>query len=138
MVLEILLLMLLAHCIDDFVLQVVLAKLKQKDWWTENGYVTEQNQLYKDDYKMALFLHSLEWSIMIHLPIMFFCDLYTIHLALSVGINCLIHYIVDDAKANKKTISLVTDQQIHIMQILVTLSVIVIMSMITNFEAWVA
>lgn len=63
MEIKILLLMLLCHIIDDFVLQpICLSKLKQKDWWEKHIY---ENVMYKDDYKMALFIHSMSWSIMI-------------------------------------------------------------------------
>lgn len=121
--------MILCHVIDDFVLQpVCLSKLKQKDWWYDNvmndatgNFSWEKSQLYKDDYKTALGIHSLSWSAMIHLPIMFFLDVSSIFLILSFFINACIHYLVDDAKANKKKINLVVDQHIHFGQLLITL-----------------
>lgn len=66
---KILLLMILCHIIDDFVLQpVCLSKLKQKKTWEE---LEDWCGLYKHDYIMALFIHALSWAIMIHLPIIF-------------------------------------------------------------------
>lgn len=127
-------LMILCHIIDDFVLQNVLAKLKQKDWWTAQP---EYNELYKDDYKMALFIHSLEWSIMINLPLIFLFGFGGLGLFISVAINTAIHYFVDDAKANKKTINLVLDQEIHFCQVFLTLLVFMVVSFLTDFETWV-
>ncbi len=112
-------LMILCHIIDDFVLQpVCLSNLKQKHWWDEHCH----GKQYKDDYKMALFIHSLSWSIMIHLPIMYnmFYIFPEILILLSIIINTVIHYIVDDLKANKYKINLVIDQLIHFAQIILT------------------
>ena len=116
-------LMILCHILDDFVLQsVCLSNLKQKHWWDEHCY----GKQYKNDYKMALFIHSLSWSIMIHLPIIFLLFLYGWLLTLSILINMTIHYIVDDLKANKYKINLITDQSIHFIQIIVTFIIFII------------
>lgn len=112
-------LMLLCHIIDDFVLQpICLSNLKQKNWWGENC----NGKQYRNDYKMALFIHSLSWSIMIHLPLMYnmFYMFPEIFILLSIIINTVIHYIVDDLKANKYKINLVIDQSIHFIQIILT------------------
>lgn len=111
---KILLLMILLHIIDDFVLQkATLCDLKQKDTWKDAP------RMYRNDYKVALFIHSLSWSIMIHLPLfLIWIPWYT--LFCTVAINTGIHMIVDDHKANLKTINLVTDQAIHFSQILLT------------------
>ena len=62
------LIMILLHIIDDFVLQpICLSKLKQKSFW--ETYVKDDEK-YKFDYKVALVIHALSWSIMIHLPLM--------------------------------------------------------------------
>ena len=69
----ILFLMLLMHYIEDFHLQGCLANLKQKKWWVDTlckefdcddkrkeirePYLT--TTIYKNDYKMSLFAHSL-------------------------------------------------------------------------------
>lgn len=110
-------LMILCHIIDDFVLQpICLSNLKQKHWWDEHCY----GKQYKNDYKMALFIHSLSWSIMIHLPIFFFYAVNWWWPLITVFVNCGIHYFVDDLKANKYRINLVQDQTIHFAQIIVT------------------
>ena len=114
---SILFLMILCHIIDDFVLQsACLNNLKQKSWWDEHCY----GKQYRNDYKVALFIHSLSWSIMIHLPIilLYVCNDWV--LVASILINTIIYYIVDDAKANKYKINLLTDQSIHFIQIILT------------------
>jgi hypothetical protein len=115
---EIFLLMILAHVVDDFVLQpVCLSKLKQKSWWeTQDGYKT----LYNNDYKMALLVHSMSWSIMILLPVIITNNIPGIVLFSTFIVNTLIHYYIDDMKANKGKINLMVDQFVHIMQIITT------------------
>ena len=70
---------------------------------------------------MALFMHSFSWTFMI----MLIPSLYSILLggiwypALYIG-NIIIHFIVDDLKANKKKINLIQDQSIHLLQVVIT------------------
>lgn len=113
----ILLSMIFCHIIDDYKLQPpLLNTLKQKDWWKENA----PDELYKHDYLMALSMHAISWSFMIHLPIAIhkgFC--VDIPFLVFFVINACIHAFVDDLKANKHKINLITDQLIHIGQILV-------------------
>lgn len=109
--------MIFCHILDDYVLQGILASMKQREWWKENA----PNPMYEWDYVVALVMHSMEWSFMIMLPI-------AIYFGFSIGIefcvlfvsNTLIHAIVDDLKANKLKINLVTDQTVHMMQIVAT------------------
>ena len=117
---SILLLMILCHVIDDFVLQpICLSKLKQEKWWEQHE---EYKDLYKNDYKVALLIHSMSWSIMVMLPIIFFVNIPQINIFLMFVLNTFIHYLTDDEKANEGTINLVTDQGIHFTQILMTWS----------------
>lgn len=114
--------MLLCHILDDFVLQTTcLSDLKQKSWWEEHA----SSDLYKNDYKMAGFLHALEWSIFINLPVMFLCSIPSILITWSVVFNLLIHWYVDNLKANERKINLITDQCIHIGQIILTYIIVV-------------
>lgn len=115
---KILLLMLLLHIVDDFVFQpVCLSKLKQREWWKKQDEYCEK---YKNDYKMALFMHSISWSLMILLPLMFMANISDLMLISTVIFNMAIHFIVDDFKANRRKINLVQDQVIHLMQIVLT------------------
>lgn len=118
-----LLLMILCHIIDDFVLQpICLSKLKQKSWWEKNVLSESKSyrELYQNDYKIALLIHSLSWSIMIMLPFIFFGNVPWIVMFVFCCINCLIHYRVDDAKANQKKLNLKEDQTAHFLQIIIT------------------
>ena len=125
MFIKILLFMILFHIIDDFVLQPIsLSNLKQKKWWEkQEGY----SDKYKDDYKVALAIHSISWSIMIHIPlVIMFPSLGQLALLISFIVNAVIHYFIDDLKANKLKINLFEDQMVHFCQICTTLSVIMI------------
>lgn len=117
MKLFLLFLMLFMHIVDDYYLQGWLASSKQKSWWEQNA----PNKLYKYDYLMALFMHSLSWAFMIMLP-------YHIYILIFSGtfypilliINLIIHMFVDNMKANLKKINLIQDQLIHMIQIIIT------------------
>lgn len=117
MIVFLLLTMIFMHIIDDYYLQGVLASLKQKKWWEEN----DNDEMYKNDYLMALFMHSFSWAFMIMLP-------YHIYILIFGGtfypllflFNLLIHMYIDNAKANRKTINLIQDQTIHLAQIIIT------------------
>ena len=114
---KLLLLMILMHIVDDYYLQGILASMKQKSWWKkQEGYTS----LYKNDYKMALLMHSMSWSIMILLPAMFILNVNGFALLIIFIINSFIHYHIDDLKANKKQINLIFNQTIHVMQIFAT------------------
>lgn len=116
--------MVFCHIVDDFYSQpVILSNLKQKSWWEENA----PDKKYNKDYLMALFLHSFSWSFMIHVPI--FVYLCVKNLIMNVNVFCavliflvniLIHFYVDDLKANKLKINLVVDQLIHLSQVFMT------------------
>lgn len=114
-------LMIWLHIIDDYYLQGILAKLKQRTWWEQNA----PDKLYKNDYKVALLEHSFSWTVSIMLPIIFVYLFNLLDINMSCIIVCFIwnvalHAYTDDAKANKKLISLLTDQAIHIFQIIFT------------------
>lgn len=115
----ILLFMLYFHILDDFLIQGILASMKQKSWWTESP---EYNELYSKDYLAALIIHSISWAISINIPVIIY--LYDTEMKLSFWImllaNIIIHAFVDNLKANKKKINLVIDQSIHFVQIIIT------------------
>jgi hypothetical protein len=115
MYIKIILLMILLHIIDDFVLQPIsLSKLKQKTFW--EPYLKE-SKLYKNDYKVALIIHGLSWSIMVHIPFMLL-PINEWWILISVITNAIIHAWIDNEKANKLSINLLTDQIIHLCQII--------------------
>ena len=119
MKIALLIFMIFAHITDDYYLQGWLASAKTKIWWKKNS----PNKLYSKDYIMALFCHSLSWSIMVFLPILIYSlynqiDLNWFYLVLPI--NLIIHAVIDDLKANKFKINLIIDQCIHFMQIFIT------------------
>lgn len=113
--------MIFCHLIDDFVLQDKFTYLKQKSWWVktcnDEGLSLDK---YGKDYMMALFEHSLEWSIAIMLSVIFLCNTTGWVLLVCVIVNTIIHYIVDNAKANQLRLNLIQDQLIHFIQIILT------------------
>lgn len=120
------LVMIFMHVVDDYYLQGILAKMKQKKWWKSNA----PDKLYKYDYIAALAFHAFSWTFMIHIPIFILYYLNYISLKLPILVivficNIVIHACVDDLKANKLKINLITDQFIHLMQIVVTLMIYV-------------
>lgn len=108
------------HVIADYNLQGILANLKQIKWWEQNYHTNKDEQ----NASAALRIHSGSWAFMIMLPIMLFMlitkqydfDFYIV----ALGINSLIHSIVDDAKCNQEIINYRTDQYIHMFQITLT------------------
>lgn len=118
-------LMFLVHIRTDFN-QGIIASMKQRNWW-EDHY---PNDLYKNDYKIVLLIHSIEWSVSIMIiPATRYIILggkSIIILSIILVLNVIVHLVVDDLKANKLAINLNMDQTIHFVQILVTWLVLVI------------
>ena len=97
-----------------------------KKWWAaefaknnkakdEQGENPELPKKYKYDYLAALIMHSISWKFMIMLPIAVvyeFCPPAAFFILF--GANVIIHTIVNDLKANRQKINLITDQAIHI------------------------
>ena len=114
------------HIFDDYYLQGILAQMKQKSWWINQK---EYNSFYKYDYLIALIMHSFSWSFMVHLPIIIYYYMNNINISvvylILIIIQMIIHIIVDNAKANTKSINLVIDQSIHIAQIIISYSILV-------------
>lgn len=112
----ILLSMFFLHIVDDYYLQGVLANLKQRKWWRNNA----PDKLYRYDYLIALVEHAFSWSFMIHIPIIVYFKGSITLLPISIIVNMMIHAFIDDLKANKRIINLITDQVFHFIQIVVT------------------
>lgn len=123
--------MIFLHIVDDYYLQGWLASAKQKSWWEENA----PDKLYKHDYIMALFMHSFSWAFMIMLTPSIYLLTHSnninqsvIKIAIFLIINLIIHMDVDNLKANKKLINLITDQSIHLLQIIITWMMLIILN----------
>ena len=113
--------MIFAHIVDDYYLQGILAKMKQKKWWQENA----PSELYRNDYIVALIIHSFSWSFMITLPTLFVSTNYII-IVFFITLNTILHAYVDNAKANEYSINLIVDQICHLIQIIGTWIAIII------------
>ena len=113
-----LLAMLFCHIVDDYYLQGILAKMKQKKWWEDNA----DDYIYRNDYKIALAEHAFSWDFVTSIPIVafyFICGkTETLWLVICFIIfNTTLHAYIDNLKANRKTINLIQDQTAHILQI---------------------
>lgn len=105
----------LCHIIADFNLQGILAMMKQKEWWEENSPEPQ----YKKDYVVALSAHSFMWACIVIIPSLVICwnHMSWLYALLMVLMHTMWHALIDDAKANAKTINLVEDQIFHMIQI---------------------
>lgn len=119
--------MVFLHIVDDFYLQGILAAMKQKRWWIENY----PDKKYKNDYIIALLMHGMSWSTMVHIPIIVFAYIYEYEYGILIFItwilNAIFHAFIDNEKCNMMHTNLVDDQLIHLWQIGV-LAVIYIVS----------
>ena len=93
-----------------------------KKWRKENN----PQDLYKNDWKIALYEHAFQWSFTMMLPLLVYSiwawkesGLYhsLIWWTGLLTINTRIHAEIDNEKANELKISLFTDQILHILQI---------------------
>lgn len=116
----------LLHLIADYTMQGILANLKQWSWWLDQFELMRHNNMvsaddwekYRYDWMAGLICHSAMWSLMTFLPLMFLVDSasFSIIIILNIGAHCEI----DHLKANKLKINLITDQTIHLLQIVLT------------------
>lgn len=120
----ILLSIIFCHVIADFHIQnSFMAKFKQKEEW--RGYGKE----YADDWIAVLAVHAFSWSFFTFLPLLYYVytkDITFSIWAIVVGVNAVIHFIVDDQKCNRFKIDLIQDQGLHIIQIVLTVIAILV------------
>ena len=111
----ILLTMIFLHIVDDYVLQGILAQMKQKKFWEDNA----PDKMYKYDYIWALIMHAFSWTFMIMLPLAV-TGVSGPAFFIAFAINLALHAVTDDLKANRHAINLWQDQLVHISQIILT------------------
>lgn len=110
--------MLYAHIMDDYRHQGILAQMKQKSWWEENA----PDDLYRNDYIVALIEHAFSWTVAIHVPAIIYMYLtggsvhYVEFLILFITMWAF-HALTDHSKANQHSLNLVADQLIHVVQV---------------------
>lgn len=86
---------------------------------------TPPDSLYKHDYIVALITHGFSWSFMTMLPIAAVSGFNPpVVFWVCFVVNAALHSWIDDLKANKLKINLITDQSLHIIQIVVTYLII--------------
>lgn len=112
--------MLFFHVVDDYYLQGILAKLKQRSYWKKHA----PDEMYRHDHIVALITHAFSWCVSIHIPVMVWWHFYggfsIVAFLLNFVLQIAIHAVVDDLKANKRKINLITDQLVHVLQICVS------------------
>jgi hypothetical protein len=114
--------MIFMHILDDYCLQGILASMKQKEWWKKRE---QYKEMYRFDYIVALIMHSFSWSFMIMLPIAITSQWNVSWLFMVLFfVNVITHSFIDDLKANRGKINLWTDQVIHLIQIIVTATIL--------------
>lgn len=123
----VLLIMLFMHIIADFVLQnTSLSNLKQIKKWNEfTKDMFDKNveeTMYRNDYAVALLMHSFMWAFMTFVPLLLIGQNYWL-LIIIIVVNSIIHLLIDNLKANFYLISLCKDQGWHINQILISYTI---------------
>lgn len=119
--------LMLLHLLADFPLQTIgnpsIANLKCRDWWLDY-FKGDKKALepYKDDYKVMLIIHGFIWSAITFFPMWTTAQALIPMAALLLG-NTIIHAYIDNAKANWRCLSLVADQSLHVLQIIMALIV---------------
>lgn len=103
------------HIVDDYYLQGWLAQGKSKKWWKDNC----PNEFYNKDYIVCLLEHGFSNSFLVHLPLLLIVK--SNYIFLSILIYAIIHAIIDDLKANRGKINLITDQFLHVFCIVIIL-----------------
>ena len=116
--------MVFCHAIEDFHVQGILANLKQQSWWYEQ---TGYDKKYRNDYIPSILIHGFEWSMFIHIPLLFFYG-FTAPIFISLAVNTFIHAHIDHLKCNRHKLNLIQDQVLHTVQIVVTLAVITLLT----------
>ena len=118
--------MLLLHFVADYTLQGWLANGKSKGWWE---YQCEKRKIdiakYKYDYICALICHAMYWTLITFIPFMFYARWTNVYSFVGfILAHTAIHVVVDDLKANRNKINLITDQLLHLAQIGVSVALL--------------
>lgn len=116
--------MVFIHIMLDFHQGETIATMKTKKWWLEHP---DYKDKYKYDYIVVLLVHGLSWAFAIDIPIFVYMYkrpiLYNNNLLFIlltfIIFNGLGHAFIDHLKANLMFINLITDQILHLIQILI-------------------
>lgn len=118
-------LMYICHYLADFVFQGQIALYKQRKWWRDNY----NKKMYKNDWLISLFIHSITWTLAILLPglLMGLLTNPIIFIILFI-LNTLFHAYIDHLKCNMLCINLVRDQLYHMLQIIISFFIIIFLN----------
>lgn len=112
-----------AHIFADYHLQGILINLKHRSYWDDiTEYLDEESKdFYINDYRCPLSAHAFEWSLFIHLPILFIIFKYNIDIEMWIFLvsfifNYITHKIVDDKRVNEYTINFSNSHYFHLFQ----------------------
>lgn len=105
------------HLFADFTLQGWLASAKCVSWWKKNA----PDPLYKHDWACALLCHAIYWTHVTFAPVIYLWSGSDTKLAILLTLNILVHYAIDDLKANRHQFNLWVDQTLHFMQICIVM-----------------
>lgn len=107
-------LMILCHIIEDFHIQGKMADMKQSSFWRPYG------EKYANDWKPVIILHGMEWAMLTSMPCVvmswFDVPMWFVLVIVTMG---LLHAYIDHLKANVGKINLITDQTLHMTQIMI-------------------
>ena len=106
--------MFLCHLLADYPLQGWLAQAKAKSYWANSA---KDN---RNDWIAALAGHAIMWGILVMAPVAIASNFQLDWFWVALPINIVLHYIIDNQKANKRQINLIQDQCLHVVQILIT------------------
>lgn len=118
------------HIIADFHVQnTFMAKYKQAKEWKIYG------KPYLYDWVPVLVVHSFSWAFFTFLPLLYYVynkDMTFNMWAIVVGVNTVIHFIIDDQKCNRFRINLIQDQLYHLLQIFGTTGLAIAITIMTG------
>lgn len=107
--------MIFLHLLDDYKIQGILADLKCRNWWINNRLTQEK---YDKDYIIALIEHGFMNAFLIHIPVYIWYTKNMVLLTIGILLSTIFHAIVDNKKANDRSINLIQDQLLHIVYII--------------------
>jgi hypothetical protein len=110
--------MFLAHVVNEFIIQPFgLGNLKRVDYWWKWGKYQDR----PSDFLVALILHSISWSSLISLPILFIGEpepLDLVHLQYMFFFLVVSHFVIELLEVKAEMLNLWWSQGLYLIQIL--------------------
>lgn len=113
---ELLVNMIFMHFLFDYYIQSRSnVNIKDKIWWKKR-HPNNKKKVFLS-YTFGLLMHSFVWSYAVLFP--FYYKNGSMSFIL-LSLNTAIHAMVDNCKTNKKCISSIQDQVLHLIQVTIT------------------